>query len=143
MDDNSYPPVLMVEQVRETAGFYTRHFGFEPTLATEWCIKLCHRDRPDYELAFLSSRHPGIPAGYGTDACGVVLSIEVADARAEYARLIKVGGLEAVLALRDEPFGQRHFMVCDPAGTLVDVIQHIPLDAGFGAGSFESGYAAR
>jgi len=30
------------------------------------------------------------------------------------------------LALRSEPFGQRHFMTVDPAGTLVDVITPIP-----------------
>jgi uncharacterized glyoxalase superfamily protein PhnB len=33
--------------------------------------------------------------------------------------------------LRDEPFGQRHFMVSDPNGLLVDVITPIPFSDEF------------
>jgi ribonucleotide monophosphatase NagD (HAD superfamily) len=29
-------------------------------------------------------------------------------------------------ALRDEAFGQRHFITCDPNGVLIDVIKPIP-----------------
>ena len=35
-------------------------------------------------------------------------------------------GHPVVLSLRDEDFGQRHFILRDPAGNLVDVIQSIP-----------------
>jgi hypothetical protein len=37
-----------------------------------------------------------------------------------------VAALDPVLPLRDEAFGQRHFIVRDPAGNLVDVIENIP-----------------
>ena len=33
---------------------------------------------------------------------------------------------EVVIGLRDEPWGQRHFLFRDPAGTLLDIVQLIP-----------------
>lgn len=37
------------------------------------------------------------------------------------------------LALRDEDFGQRHFITRDPNGVLIDVIKPIPPSADFAA----------
>ena len=39
--------------------------------------------------------------------------------------------VDIVLSLRDEEFGQRHFMVRDPNGILVDVVKTIPPSSGF------------
>ncbi|MFX4229610.1 MAG: hypothetical protein ACFHHU_17570 [Porticoccaceae bacterium] len=36
-----------------------------------------------------------------------------------------------MLPLRDEPFGQRHFITRDPNGVLIDVIKPIPPSAEF------------
>jgi len=58
------------------------------------------------------------------------LTIEVADAAAEFERL-KGGGLAIAYALRDEPWGQRRFALHDPTGTWVDVIQQIDPKPGF------------
>jgi hypothetical protein len=51
----------------------------------------------------------------------------VLDATAADARL-RAAGVPVVLPLRDEPFGQRHVMVADTNGVLVDVVQPIPAD---------------
>jgi hypothetical protein len=51
----------------------------------------------------------------------------VPDAAAVDARL-RAAGVRVMLPLRDEPFGQRHVMVADPNGVLVDVVQPIPAD---------------
>ncbi len=63
-------------------------------------------------------------------AQGVLLNFEVADAAAEFARL-KAAGLPIRLDLRDEPFGQRHFITEDPNGILIDVITPIEPSAEF------------
>jgi hypothetical protein len=31
-----------------------------------------------------------------------------------------------IVDLQDEPWGQRHFLLSDPTGTLLDVVQQIP-----------------
>jgi len=41
-------------------------------------------------------------------------------------RLVVDGGLTPVLDIRSEDFGQRHFIVPDPAGVLVDIMTEIP-----------------
>ena len=55
---------------------------------------------------------------------GMLLNFEGEDPELHYARLQSVGARIA-LGLRDEDFGQRHFIVEGPDGVLVDVIRPI------------------
>jgi uncharacterized glyoxalase superfamily protein PhnB len=80
----------------------------------------------------LDSSHRTIPDGFRNPATGLLLNFEVDDVDAEYERLVTRGGLVPKLALRSEEFGQRHFIVADPAGVLVDVIK-IPPSEDFAA----------
>ena len=107
-------PVLMAEDVEASARFYAERMGFEKTFESDWYVSLRHRENPAYELAVLSPAHETIPDGFrGTPASGLVLNFEVSDAKAEYERL-KEAGLRIVLPLRDEAFGQRHFIGVGP-----------------------------
>ena len=51
-------------------------------------------------------------------------------AAAVHARAVAMGA-EVVWTLRDERFGQRHFMVRDPTGLVLDVISPIPVSLAF------------
>jgi catechol 2,3-dioxygenase-like lactoylglutathione lyase family enzyme len=119
----SFYPVVMTADVEEAAAFFVRHFGFETTFSAEWYASL---RRGDAELAFLDPAHETIPAGFGRVASGLLLNYEVDDARGAYDRLVLAAGLRVALDLRDEDFGQRHFIVVAPGNVLVDVIQNIP-----------------
>ena len=125
MNVTSIYPVLMTDRVEETATFYRRHLGFEETFSSDWYVSLRHSRCVDQELAVLQTGHGSIPEGYSAPCQGVVINIEVTDAGAEYERLVGKHGLPEVSPLRDEEFGQRHFIVSDPAGNLVDVIENI------------------
>ncbi|WP_342039393.1 hypothetical protein [Gracilibacillus kekensis] len=57
--------------------------------------------------------------------------MEVEDVDVYYKRMIKDQELPLLLDIRDEPFGQRHFITEDPNGILVDVITIIPPDPSF------------
>lgn len=130
-------PVLMVEDIAASARFYREHMGFEPTFESDWYISIKHRENPAYELAVLSPTHETIPEGFrGHCAGNILLNFEVSDAEAEYARL-KEAGLRIVLPLRDEAFGQRHFIGVAPGGVMIDVIEEIPPAPEF-AGQFIS-----
>jgi catechol 2,3-dioxygenase-like lactoylglutathione lyase family enzyme len=135
---SSYP-VLMVEDAKAAADFYVRFFGFEETFSTDWYVSLRHGTRPESEVAFVRATHESIPAGYRAPSRGVLLNLEVDDAAGEYARLVDRDGLEPLLPLRDEAFGQRHFIVRDPAGNLVDVIENIPPSAEFATAYAQGG----
>ena len=126
----SFYPVVMTTDAAASARFFEDHFGFARTFAAEWYVSLV---RDGAELAFLASDHETIPAGFGAPARGVLLNVEVDDARAAHERLVVDGGLECVLPLRDESFGQRHFILVAPGGVLVDVIEPIEPSAEFAA----------
>jgi uncharacterized glyoxalase superfamily protein PhnB len=66
--------------------------------------------------------HPSVPAAAAHAPRGVLLAFVVEDAEAELKRM-RASGVPIVHALRDEPWGQRHFMVADPSGCLIDVVQ--------------------
>lgn len=75
---------------------------------------------------------PRFPPGHGGIAGGLLLNFEVEDVDAVHAKLV-AAGLSIVLPLRDEAFGQRHFITIDPNGVLIDVIKPIPPSAEFAA----------
>jgi len=58
------------------------------------------------------------------------ITVQVADANAEFERLIR-DGFSVPFPLRDEPWGQRRFGLYDPSGTWVDVVQQIAPAPGF------------
>jgi Uncharacterized protein conserved in bacteria len=122
----SFYPVICSERLAESVEFYTRHFGFEKTFEADWYVSLRQPQPPHYELALLDYTHPTMPADYRKPVQGLLLNFEVDDVDAEYARLLDEGGLVPVLPIRSEDFGQRHFIVADPNGVLVDVITPIP-----------------
>lgn len=114
-------PVLMTRDVAATAAFYRTHFGFEVAFEADWYVSLA---RGRWELAVLDASHPTLPIG-GRPASGVLINLEVDDVDAEYDRLVTHGPLDALLPLRSEDFGQRHFIVTGPDDVLVDVITPI------------------
>ncbi|MGP3981769.1 VOC family protein [Streptomyces sp. KR80] len=135
----SFYPVICSEHVAESMEFYTTLFGFEKTFESDWYVSLRRREAPHYELALLDAAHPTLPAGYRRPAQGLLLNLEVADVDAEHARLVDEAGLAPVLPLRSEDFGQRHFMVSDPDGVLVDIITPIEPAAEFAAAYTSAG----
>lgn len=124
MRNTSYYPVLMTSDVAGTAAFYERHFRFTPAFAADWYVHLTSMDDPGTNLAILDYTHETIPAEGRTVVAGVILNFEVEDVDAEYARLVGEG-LPMLIAVRSEPFGQRHFITRDPNGVLIDVITPI------------------
>ncbi|MCX5576928.1 VOC family protein [Kaistia terrae] len=128
----SFYPVLMTQDVPATAAFYQTHFGFITAFESDWYVHLQSATDPAINLAVLDGTHATIPEiGRGL-ASGLLLNFEVEDVDAVHARLA-AAGLPMLLALRDEPFGQRHFITRDPNGVLIDVITPIPPSAEFAA----------
>lgn len=138
MKVTSYYPVIMTNDVAGTAGFYQAHFGFTPLFASEWYVHLQLAGNPAVNLALLDGRHETIPApARGQVAGGMLLNFEVDDPDAIHDRLA-AAGLPILLALRDEDFGQRHFITSDPNGVLIDIVKPIPPSAEFAA-QYEAG----
>jgi catechol 2,3-dioxygenase-like lactoylglutathione lyase family enzyme len=122
----SFYPVICTSRLAESRDFYTRLLGFETTFEADWYVSLRRPGEPSYELALLDHDHPTLPEAYRAPVRGLLLNFEVSDVDAQWHRLVIEEGLPAELALRSEDFGQRHFIVADPNGVLIDVITPIP-----------------
>ncbi|MFI6737678.1 VOC family protein [Nonomuraea sp. NPDC050451] len=125
MELTSFYPVICTTRLQESRDFYTGLLGFETTFKADWYVSLRRPGTPPYELALLDHTHPTLPEAYRTPVRGLLLNFEVEDVDAEWERLVVGAGLTAELALRSEDFGQRHFIVADPNGVLIDVITPI------------------
>jgi len=125
-------PRHLTADVATTAAFYVRHFGFAAVFESDWYVHMASTADAAVNLAVLRHDHETVPAAYRRPVAGTILNFEVEDVDAVHARA-EADGLPILVSLRDEPFGQRHFITCDPAGTLVDVITPIPPNPEFAA----------
>lgn len=125
MRTTSYYPVLMTGDVAATAEFYAKHFDFEPLFEADWYVHLSARGDRSINLAILDGAHETIPEAGRGRASGILLNFEVEDVDAVHDRLASAG-LPILRPLRDEDFGQRHFITADPNGVLIDIITPIP-----------------
>jgi catechol 2,3-dioxygenase-like lactoylglutathione lyase family enzyme len=132
MKTTGYNPVIMTSEVAATAAFYVRHFGFRPLFEVDWYVHLQSVEVARVNLAVMDGSHHTIPPVGRGRISGLLLNFEVEDVDAEYERL-KAAGLPMLLELRDEDFGQRHFITQDPNGVLIDVIKPIAPTAEFAA----------
>ncbi|PXA99784.1 glyoxalase [Nostoc sp. 3335mG] len=123
---SAFYPLLQVEDVAGTARFYRDHLSFTPVFESDWYVHLRASGGPQ-ELAVIAFDHETVPQAGRRVTAGLILSFEVADAAAE-AQRFAIAGVLIVQALRDEPFGQRHFIAADPNGVLLDVITPIEPD---------------
>ena len=130
MKTTSYYPVLMAEDVAGTAGFYVRHFQFRPLFESEWYVHLQSTEDNGVNLGIVQGDHETIPQEGRGRTSGLLINFEVQDPDAVYERIV-AAGLPILRSLRDEPFGQRHFITRDPNGVLIDVIKPIPPSAEF------------
>ncbi|WP_208589579.1 VOC family protein [Gracilibacillus suaedae] len=127
---SSFYPVLMTEKVKETGEFYQKFFGFSVVFEADWYMSLKQEETGD-ELAILQASHETVPSSFGKSVQGLILNFEVDNVDQVYQKLIKEHRLPLHLELRDEAFGQRHFITSDPNGILIDVITVIPPDKSF------------
>tara|TARA_R110002012_G_scaffold270210_1_gene454605 strand:+ start:2022 stop:2447 length:426 start_codon:yes stop_codon:yes gene_type:complete len=125
MKCTQFYPVILTGDVAGTVRFYREHFRFEPAFESDWYVHLQSKEDESVNIAVLQGDHETIPESGRGCANGLILNFEVADVDAEYARA-EEAALPVLLPLRDEPFGQRHFITKDPNGVLIDVITPIP-----------------
>ena len=125
MKATSYYPVIMTGDVAGTAAFYVEHFGFRPLFESDWYVHLQSAEDESINLAVLDGAHETIPAEGRGRVGGLLLNFEVEDVDAIHDRLV-AAGLPVLRSLRDEDFGQRHFITADPNGVLIDIIKPIP-----------------
>lgn len=124
MRSSSLYPLFQVRDVEASTRFYENHFGFTRIFSSDWYVQLRATADHPFEIALIGHNHDSIPEAARGISRHVILSLYVEDAAAEHDRLV-AAGLAIIQPLRDEAFGQRHFILADPDGILIDVITPI------------------
>jgi catechol 2,3-dioxygenase-like lactoylglutathione lyase family enzyme len=127
---NSIFPVICCEGIEESTAFYADLLGLEVTFESGWYTLLRAPEHAQAQLGLVLREHPSVPEAFRRPPQGVIVTVEVPDVDVVYARA-RAAGRPLAQELRDEEFGQRHFMVADPDGALVDVVMSIPLSPRF------------
>lgn len=100
----------------DVARFYRELFDLEVVMDHGWLITLASADSAPAQISLASEGGSGAPVPD--------LSIEVDNLDEVHERALAAGH-EIPYALTLEPWGVRRFFVCDPLGTLVNVLQHV------------------
>lgn len=121
-------PVVVTDRLAACRDFYVRWLGFAVVFEASWFVYLASGPS---SVAFMTPDHPSQPPGPERfSGEGLFLTLQVADAATEFARL-KRAGAPFAHALNDEPWGQRRFALKDPSGMWIDVVEQIAPVPGF------------
>jgi uncharacterized glyoxalase superfamily protein PhnB len=116
---------------RDCAAFYRRWFAFTTVFEAGWITVLASAGERPFTIGFMAPDHPSTPPGPAVSpGDGTLVTLQVADAAAEHARLAAAGA-PLIYPLTDEPWGQRRFALRDPAGAWVDVVEQTAPAAGW------------
>ena len=118
-------PTLCTDSVAETAAFYRDLLGFEEVFTADWYVQLQAPGSPQTQVGVVARMHDSVPPDHRQAPAGVLIGVEVDDVDDLHARVVAAGN-RIIRSLRDEEWGQRHFITLDPAGAMVDVITPIP-----------------
>jgi uncharacterized glyoxalase superfamily protein PhnB len=119
-------PVMVVDDLKAVKQFYESVFGFIAVFyEPDFYLHLVYK-KSGAQLGFLVSNHQSQPVFLHSVMApgGFVISFEVKDAAVAYAEAQRMN-VELVMKLKEEDWGQVHFMVEDPAGFRIDVVQHL------------------
>lgn len=111
---------LISSKLIETVNFYEDHFGFVPVVEKEGYYLLQKHDDADLMIAVFDADHPCVNTV--SPVQGMILNLTAEDVTTLYD-YIYMEGLEIYKALGHDIHGQKHFVVFDPNGVLINVFE--------------------
>ncbi|CAH0999089.1 hypothetical protein LEM8419_00384 [Neolewinella maritima] len=115
---------IITEKLAESKAFYTEYLGFGVTFENDFYL-LLHTPNKQAELSFLLPDHPTQQPLFRAPfrGEGMYLTIEMDEVDPLYEAL-RSKGVEIKIAIRDEPWGDRHFAIQDPNGIGIDIVKY-------------------
>jgi catechol 2,3-dioxygenase-like lactoylglutathione lyase family enzyme len=111
---------VCADDLAASRDFYVQLLGFTVNYDSDWYVQL-RGPRPERcEFGIIRRTHELVPVPFQTPPSGMYVTFVVPDVDALHARAVAMGA-HIVQAPRDEFYGQRRFLVLDPAGCLLDL----------------------
>jgi len=119
-------PVMVTAELEAVKVFYESVFGFNVVFYDADFYLHLMLPNSGVQLGFLKPEHASQPDFLRPlmPPDGYVISLEVRDAVYAYAEAQKMN-VTMAMELKEEVWGQLHFMLQDPAGFRIDVVQHL------------------
>nr|WP_277744682.1 VOC family protein [Streptomyces sp. LX-29] len=120
---------LTVDDVAASRDFFITHFGYAEAMAADGFVSLTHPDG-GVSLAIHRRGLPVLPDDLREQTSrGIIVAFTVTGLEAHQDRL-RAAGVPITLPLREEPWGERLFMVADPNGVPVELVEWATPPAG-------------
>jgi len=123
-------PVMVAPNLEAIKQFYETVFGFNAVFyEADFYLHLVSPNT-GAQLGFLVPNHSSQPEFlHGVmSANGYVISLDVKDAARAFKQAQDLN-LDIVMSLKEEVWGQVHFILKDPAGFRVDIVQQLEVAA--------------
>jgi len=122
---NAMFPVMVTKNLETVKAFYETVFGFNAVFFDSTFYLHLVSPISGVQLGFLMPDHATQPEFLHPlmSPDGYVISFEVEDAAHAFIEAQKMD-LVIAMDLKEEAWGQVHFMLQDPAGFRIDVVQH-------------------
>jgi hypothetical protein len=111
-------PVLCVDDPIKAAESFTKAFGLRPVFKENWYV---HLKSESHQIGFVSDKHESIPIEIGYKSQGNFITIDSNDVNESWKKL--KDEFEVLVPIKNEPWGQRHFICRLYDGVVVDVVQ--------------------
>ncbi|HWA86131.1 MAG TPA: VOC family protein [Opitutus sp.] len=126
-------PSVVTARFFETWNFYAEFLGFRTVFESDAYVHLAHATGAQLGILRHEVDGPLPELISATDGRGYWLNLDVADADAEYARLV-AARVDIAAPIEDKPWGDRQFMVRDPNGVLIAIAHRLPAAETLAAG---------
>lgn len=115
---------FVTSKMAESKAFYTEVLGFGITFENDFYL-LMHTPGKQAGISFLQPGHPSQQELFHKpfQGQGAYLTIEVDDVDSLYEE-VKKKDVKISIAIRDEPWGDRHFAIEDPNGIGIDLVAY-------------------
>ena len=113
---------ISTNKLEQSRDFYRDTLGFTLVFENDSYIEMLAQGSTTMGVSFIT---PELSGGEKFTGEGIILSFEVADVDAEFARL-KAAGVRILEELRDKAWGERSFVINDPNGVHVYIYKSIP-----------------
>ena len=124
-------PLITTDRLTDVRTFYVDELDFSVVFEASWFLLVAAPGEGSPTIAFMHPGHPSAPPGpEAFSGQGVIWTIQVEDA-AEAYDAARRADLAIHHELTDEPWGQRRFMLRDPASLLLDIVEQTDPEPGF------------
>jgi len=113
-------PNVCADDLAASRDFYVRLLGFSSNYDSDWYVQLRGPGPQEFEFGIIRRTHALVPREFQTPPSGMYVTFVVPDVDAVYAQAMAMGA-KVIQEPRNEFYGQRRFLVLDPAGCLIDV----------------------